>query len=66
MTTCPLCGEPDHNGEPCYQKMRREWQAEILADLIAKQLGAVVSSALEGAFREIDASEFPLSKTGEG
>lgn len=28
MTTCPLCGEPDHQGEPCYQKMREQWKRE--------------------------------------
>jgi hypothetical protein len=25
MTTCPLCGEKEHQGKPCYADWREEW-----------------------------------------
>lgn len=37
MTTCPLCGQPEHQG-PCYAKEKAQWRDEEIERFL-KNLG---------------------------
>lgn len=35
MTHCPLCGEREHQGKPCYAAEREQWREKRLHDFFA-------------------------------
>jgi len=46
---CPLCGEKEHNGSPCYSELRHEWKRED----VERWIGSLNANLVEAGSEEI-------------